>query len=245
MRIMDRRQLLGLAAGLPLIAAAPTDPSDVRMAQFQSRGRDRPILVMEPTTRGGPMSGAAVMLLHGSGGLRSSFIAFHPEAVRYAAMGYLVTMPNYFSDARDAQQSDDTDWWARAVADAAAWTASQAGVQPGRLGALGYSRGGYLAAEVAVRETDIAAVVGVASAGNVPARQIVRKPPVLLIHADGDPVIPPRRTRQWAQTLRGAGVPVETIELDSNRHEFDAAQWTGIFDTADGFFRRTLAVSAG
>src|SRR6476620_5977463 len=150
MASIDRRHILGLAASLPLAATAgransQTDLTGVRLERFRSRGGDRPVLVMDPTNRSGPMSGAAVMLLHGSGGLRSSFLSFYPPAIRYAASGYMVTIPNYFSDARDAQQTDDTDWWARAVADAAAWTAAQDGIQPGRLGALGYSRGGYLA----------------------------------------------------------------------------------------------------
>ncbi len=199
------------------------------------------MLVMEPTDRGGPMAGAAVILLHGSGGLRSDFPTFQSQAARLAALGYLVTMPNYFSNARNPAVQDDTAWWSQAVIDAADWTTAQYGIRPGCLGAMGYSRGGYLAAEVAVQETEIQAVVGIASAGNVPANQIRRQPSILLISAERDPVIPPSRTRRWAQRLRAAYVPVEALLLDSDSHRFDQGQWTFIFDTADSFFRRTLA----
>lgn len=234
-----------MSAGLPLVGlasttAAQTTVSGVRAATFRSRDRDMNILVMEPTERDGPMLGAAVLLLHGSGGLRSDFPTFQSQAARLAALGYLVTMPNYFSNARDPASQDDTDWWRQAVVDAANWTTAQYSIQPGRLGAIGYSRGGYLAAEVAVQETEIQAVVGIASAGNVRAAQIRRQPHILLISAERDPIIPPARTRRWAQRLRAADVPVETLLLDTSRHQFDEAQWTFIFASADTFFRRTL-----
>lgn len=102
---------------------------------------------------------------------------------------------------------------------------------------MGYSRGGYLAAETAVQATEIEAVVGVASAGNVLPRDIVRRPPVLLIHAQNDPVIPLARTQRWARILREKGVAVETRELPVSRHGFTAEEWRGIFDSADAFFR--------
>lgn len=113
-------------------------------------------------------------------------------------------------------------------------------MDPDRLGALGYSRGGYLAAEVAVQSTAIRAVVGVASAGNVAPREIIRRPQVLLIHADRDPVIPPARTRRWAGILREAGVQVATITMRSSQHAFDEPTWGYIFARATEFFVEAL-----
>ncbi len=173
-------------------------------------------------------------------GLGSDFEVFRRNARRLTALGCWVVMPSYFSDAENPAQTDDVTWWLTAVTDAAAWTTALPGVDPERLGALGYSRGGYLAAEAAVQGTTIKAVVGVASAGNVEPRNIVRRPEVLLIHARRDPVIPRERTLRWAGILRERGVPVETVVLPVDRHNFNAEEWSGIFERAEGFFRRTL-----
>lgn len=247
MRLSRREGLAGLVgfAALGGVGAARGQAADPGLLQgtYRSRNSDRLVLARRPTDRNGPMFGATVMLLHGSGGFRSNLSLFLPEAERLATLGYFVVLPDYFSDSANAAMSDDTDWWREAVVDAANWTASLPEVDPQRIGALGYSRGGYLAAEVAVVETTIKAVVGVASAGNVNRENIRRRPSVMLIHAAHDPVIPPRRTRRWARILQEAGVPVETVVLDASRHVFRDDEWRHIYDTADAFFRRTLTAS--
>lgn len=242
--ILNRRHCLaGAAVGLGLGPSAPAafaGAVETRRTVFQSRGRDHVVFVMEPAGAG-DLTGAAILLLHGSGGLAGSLRDFHREAAAWTLLGCTVVIPDYFSGAPDAAQTDDTEWWAEAVRDAAAWTLELPGVDPDRLGALGYSRGGYLAAEVAVRSTAIRAVVGVASAGNVAPRDIIRRPQVLLIHADRDPVIPPARTRRWAGILQNAGVPVTTLTMRSSQHAFDEPTWGYIFARATGFFVEALA----
>jgi len=63
------------------------------------------------------------------------------------------------------------------------------------LGIVGYS--GALAAP---NQTDVAAM----------AAEITSRPPVLLIHGDADPVVPPQALPMSAAGLRALGVPVET-----------------------------------
>lgn len=244
---LNRRQGLGLGLAVAGSAlAGPVWPQDggtlegVRRGAFRTRNTDRTVLVAQPTVTDGPMSGAALVLLHGAGGLKRDFGNFYGNARRLAALGYMVVMPDYFGDIDGGRGSNDPDHWADAVRDAALWTAGLRGVDPARVGAMGYSRGGYLAGEVAVREEGIRAVVGVCSAGNVDARDMTRKPPVLLIYAAGDPVVPPVRTRRWANELERAQVPVETHVIDVRRHGFFEAEWTDIFDRADAFLRRSM-----
>ena len=240
--ILTRRQSLGfLTAGLAGLpgAARSQVATRAREGTYSTRGIDRPVVVLPEATHTGPMSGTTVLLLHGAGGFRSDAPTFYANGLRLADLGYRVVMPDYFSGAPDAAQTDNVRWWDQAVQDAAAWAKALPGPAAGRLVAMGYSRGGYLAAEVAVRTTEIQAVVGVASAGNVSPRDIVRRPPVLLIHAAHDPVIPPARTQRWARILREKDVAVEMVELDLYRHGFTPEEWRGIFDSADAFFRRT------
>lgn len=241
---VTRRRSLGLmAAALAGAPGAVWPQATVRARQgtYQTRGIDRPVVVLPEATHDGPMSGTTLLLLHGAGGFRSDSATFYANGLRLADLGYRIVMPDYFSGAPDAAQTDNVRWWAEAVEDAAAWAKGLPGPAAGRLVAMGYSRGGYLAGEVAVQTSEIQAVVGVASAGNVTPRDIVRRPPVLLIHAEHDPVIPPARTRRWARILREKGVAVETIELPLSRHGFTQEEWRGIFDSADGFFRRSLS----
>ncbi len=244
MALVNRRQGLGLLGGLAALGAGPVKARQAveseRLTTYRTRGQDYPVVIAPPLTFDGEMTGAAIMLLHGSGGLGSEFEMFRRQARRFTAQGYWVVMPSYFSDSANPAQTDDVDWWLTAVTDAAAWTAALPGVDPERLGALGYSRGGYLAGEAAVQGTTIKAVVGVASAGNVEPGNIVRRPEVLLIHARRDPVIPRERTTRWARILREHDIPVETVVLPVDRHSFDAEEWDGIFERADGFFRRIL-----
>jgi len=238
---ITRRAGLRLGAALAVTGAvgkarAQSPPASLRQTTFRTRGEDRTILVIDPIAAG-PASGSAVLLLHGAGGLRSDAPTFYTLALAWAARGCTIAMPNWFTETGDPR-TEDVRWWARSVADAAAWTATLPGVE--RLGAMGYSRGGYLAAEVAVQETDIAAVVGVCSAGNVQPGDIVRRPPVLLIRADRDEVIPGHRTLRWARILESREVPVQTIVLRSETHRLSPAAWSTVFDDADAFFARTL-----
>jgi dienelactone hydrolase len=242
---VNRRQGLGLIAGASAAAIAGESwarqlPEGLLEGVYQSRGQPMPVLLAPPTAEG-PLTGAAIMMLHGSGGLGSDLPTFVGPARRWAALGCAVAMPVYFSDARRAPATDPVEWWNIAVGDAATWMQGLPGADPERQGVFGYSRGGYLAAEVATTRTNLKAVVGVASAGNVPAADIVRQPDVLLIHANADPVIPPLRTRHWARVLRERGVPVEVVTLGSPRHAFNDREWTRIFDTAERFFLQRLA----
>jgi alpha-beta hydrolase superfamily lysophospholipase len=101
-------------------------------------------------------NGAAVILLHGAGGDRSSML---PEARRLAQEGFGVLT----FDLPGQGESDGETHWAdgegRALTAAVDFLSTRPEVDPTRLGALGFSLGGAVLARVAPDEPRLKAVV--------------------------------------------------------------------------------------
>ena len=246
----DRRQLLiggvGAAAAGWSRSAKAQDPAALGISLVTYPSGSFPIngLLFSPAgdARRGPMAGAAVALLHGGGGAQDDVHIFTEGALSLTARGYHCLMPNYF-DATPNQRRSTTvaaRRWRKAILDGVAWLGGRPDVDAGRVGALGFSRGGSLGLDGVLMEGGAQAFVAVASGGSVDAGDIRYRPPVLMVYADGDPLVSARRVRARSEVLASADVPVETYELTSPRHRFDAAEWRTVFDEAGRFFDRTL-----
>lgn len=219
--------------------------ADFALVRYDSGGALIDAVMFTPADAGaatGAMAGMGVVLLHGSGGAQDDARIFTEGAMALASRGCRCLMPNYY-DATPRQQRASAAarrQWRRAIMDGIAWMKTQPGVDAGRVGALGFSRGGGLVMDGALRFGGPAAVVGVAAAASTEPRDIRHRPPMLLIWSDDDPVVPAEAVRAWEGRLREAEVPVETARLDSPRHRFDAAEWRAIFTTAGAFFERAM-----
>jgi dienelactone hydrolase len=247
----DRRQLLigGLAAttGSWPQRVRAQDPAALGISLVSYPSGSFPIngLLFSPVgeARGGPMAGAGVALLHGGGGAQDDVHIFTEGALGLTAQGYHCLMPNYF-DATPSQRRSTgvaARRWRKAILDGLGWLGGRPGVDPDRVGALGFSRGGSLGLDGVLEEGGAQAFVGVASGGSLDVADIRHRPPVLFIYADGDPLVSARRVEARAATLAAAAVPVETHELSSPRHRFDPDEWRSVFDVAGRFLDRTLA----
>ena len=96
---------------------------------------------------------------------------------------------------------------------------ARTGVAPSALALVGFSQGTMMALHVGLRRaTPPAAIIGYSGLLAAPnqtdvaamAHEITSRPPVLLIHGDSDPLIPPQALPMSATALRALGVSVET-----------------------------------
>jgi phospholipase/carboxylesterase len=92
-------------------------------------------------------------------------------------------------------------------------------ITPSALALVGFSQGTMMALHVGLRRTTPpAAIVGYSGLLAAPnqtdvaamAHEITSRPPVLLIHGDSDPLIPPQALPMSATALRALGLNVET-----------------------------------
>lgn len=115
-----------------------------------------------------------------------------------------------------------------------------AGLTDDRLLLVGFSQGTMMALQVGLRrERALAGIIGISGMLVAPERlekDIMSKPPVLLIHGTNDEVVPFRSLDLAAKGLMGAGVPVETYIAPGVGHTVDQ----GGLAAAAAFARRVL-----
>jgi phospholipase/carboxylesterase len=99
------------------------------------------------------------------------------------------------------------------------------GLSDDKVALVGFSQGTMMSLYVALRRaTAVAGVLGYSGALVGPdllAREIKSRPPVMLIHGDADPIVPFAAMGLAEQTLRSAGVPVETMRRPGLPHSID------------------------
>ncbi|MGA2601254.1 MAG: alpha/beta fold hydrolase [Bryobacteraceae bacterium] len=155
-------------------------------------------------------NGAAVILLYGSGGLRSPAFNYPDEARQIARMGYPVYLPHYLDathgSANDPQSHYET--WANTqqytlsrIFERQQYTVSRKGLEgvpQSRIAIVGYSLGGSVALAFASKEPHLAGVV--VWSGSMPDayRDVENLPPLLILHGARDSVIPASNARQLA-----------------------------------------------
>lgn len=103
-----------------------------------------------------PRRGAAVVLAHGSTGERSNLLG---EARILARRGFGVLAFDFPGHGESEGAVSWSEPARAALRGAFDWLAEQPGVDPGRLGAFGFSMGGYTVAQVAATDVRLRAVV--------------------------------------------------------------------------------------
>ncbi len=202
--------------------------------RFETEGQSIPIDRYLPDAGG---TFPAVIGLHGSGGLHSSF---GEPARMLAAHGFAVFVPHYFERTGTGWANDpiiryEFPTWMKTVRDAITFASGTPGVDPNRVGLLGFSLGAYLALSVGSLDERVKAVIDYF--GGLPEEfcGTKRMPPVLILHGDADSVVPVSEAKKLDRVLRVLEVEHEKYIYPGAGHVFsgfamiDAAQRTLAF----------------
>ncbi len=189
----------------------------------------------------------AVILLHGAGGSISYWAQrFAPAA---AGFGVGVYAPHYFDKTGTERPTramildgEHFPAWLAAVNDAIEHVASRPSIDPDRIALLGVSLGGFLAVAAATANRRLRAVLELS--GGVPpgweSRITPSMPPVLVLHGEGDTVVPVAEARKLERLLQSAGVVHQTQIFPGENHWFQAAAQARLLMTCAGFLGRHL-----
>jgi carboxymethylenebutenolidase len=188
------RFLIGLVAIVVLAAPAA---AAVTTSTYTFDAGDKPIKIerYNPDSNG---DHPAVVLLHGSEGLKDFGWFYRKQAQTLAEEGYVVFLVHYFdrTGTTRVKPKDITEDnflpWLDTVRQTVRHAAKQRGVDPTRVGVVGVSLGAFLAlAAAAPGDLPIAAVVDLFGGLAEKFRKDVKKlPPTLIVHGDADKVVP-------------------------------------------------------
>jgi dipeptidyl aminopeptidase/acylaminoacyl peptidase len=121
---------------------------------------------------------------------------------------------------------------------------------PQRVGVLGHSYGGAIAAIAAGRDSRIRAAALLAPPAErdyfgtfKPMAELSRtRAKVLLVGATADEVVPPEHTERYAVLLRQAGVAHRVVQVEGADHQFTLPAYrTAMLEAVTSWFRETLA----
>lgn len=133
---------------------------------------------------------------------------------------------------------------ARAIFDAITAVQALDYVDHGRIGLFGLSLGGFHSLALASRDERIGAVVNMF--GAMPrgvAPEVVRMPPVLILHGDRDAIVPVRRAYDLDKLLKKIGTPYEMKIYKGEGHSFRGAADTDSLARSVEFFRKWLGAA--
>jgi dienelactone hydrolase len=138
---------------------------------------------------------------------------------------------------------------ARAISDAITAVQALGYVDRERIGVFGLSLGGGHALALASRDARIGAVVDMFGAmPRAVAPEVVRMPPVLILHGDRDAIVPVRRAQELDRLLKKIGAPHETKIYKGQGHSFRGAADADSLERSVEFFHKWLkspAAAAG
>jgi carboxymethylenebutenolidase len=214
--MIDRRAVLSGLAVLALYRPArATTPEQFSAADREGK---RPV----------------VLLLHGSRGFERKPLAYERYAAALAAKGIDACLLRYFTaadapmfdpkttrDMREAYETTRFDAWSKRVSAAVSAMLARPDCS-GRIGLLGFSLGGYVAANTAARDPRIAALAVLY--GGMPDATVSRVrhlPPLIELHGEADRNVPIARGQELVKLGKAVGAEAEFVGYPGKGHGFD------------------------
>ena len=230
MPMIDRRAVLSGLALLSLCRPARAEIPE----QLSIDADEGPV---ELTRYAGDRAGKrpVVLLLHGSGGFERKPIAYERYARALVARGIDACLLRYFTAAdapvfdpktstrqkREAYETIRFDGWSKRVSAAATAVLARPD-SSGRIGLLGFSLGGYVAANTAARDDRIAALAVLY--GGMPDAMVVRVkhlPPLIELHGEADRNVPVDKGKELVRLAKTVGAEAEFVGYPGSGHGFD------------------------
>jgi carboxymethylenebutenolidase len=177
----------------------------------------------------------SVIMLHGTHGFEFRLSAYERYARTLAAKGIDAYLLRYFtpadapafdrrktpSEKREAYEAARFDGWAKRVS--AVVTAILArSDSSGHIGVLGFSLGGYIAADAAVRDPRVAALAVLY--GGMPDAMVAdvkHLPPLIDLHGNADHNVPFAKAEQLVKLGKAVGAEAELVAYPGKPHGFD------------------------
>jgi len=231
---MARRLLRALVLVACLVATiAPCRPvwaTGVAIRDLTLETRERPVSarLFQPP---GKSSHPAVVILHGRQGIDPYRPFYESFAEAMASAGFDAYLVDYYS-AQDAAQmqavdpqvrrslfSRRLDGWSAQISDIVTDLARHG---RRRIGLIGFSQGGFVAAAAAASDPRIAAMT--VFYGGIPDSlkgRTVHLPPLLELHGDADRVVPLEQGRALADLARTTGRHGEIVVYKGAGHGFE------------------------
>jgi len=230
MQSVNRRVVLG-----GLAAFSTSHPSRAATAENLSVAADEESVALTRYAADQTGKRPGIVALHGSRGLELKPRAYQRYADALTAAGIDVYLARYFTTAdlpvfdpktstrqrREAHETERFEGWAKRVSSVV--TAILARPESsGRVGLLGFSLGGFVAANAAARDDRIAALAVLY--GGMPdamAANTKRLPPLLELHGDADRNVPFAKGQELVKLAGAVGSTAEQVTYPGKDHGFD------------------------
>jgi carboxymethylenebutenolidase len=252
---LSRRSLLG---GLACVAASRSLAAAVTETLSVEAGDGRVALSRYASTRSGKRP--AVLLLHGSRGFDLRLPAYERYANALTEGGIDACLVRYYTPAdehafaamrtresREAYEASRFNAWAGRVSSVLTAMLARAN-SSGRIGLLGFSLGGYVAAATAARDQRVSALA--VMYGGMPdkiAPDVKHLPPLIELHGEADRNVPLAKGEELVRLGKAVGAAAEIVRYPGKAHGFDFADNDPM--TADaisrviGFFQSRLTAA--
>ncbi len=177
-----------------------------------------------------------VILLHGSRGFEHRLPAYERYADALTATGIDACFLHYYTDTdirtfaklstrerREAYEAERYPAWTDRVSSGITAILAR-GDSSSRIGLLGFSLGGFVAAATAARDQRVSALAVLY--GGMPdtlVSQVKRMPPLIELHGDADRNVPVASGEALVKLTRAVGATGEQIRYAGKGHGFDLA----------------------